>query len=409
MTAPSQPALLTRAAVEALAERLDEPRWMREFRLAAFDAAQALPMPSPADEEWRRTDLRGLDLGAFRPDPQAVSGPAADPPALPPGVIFEGLHDAVRAHPDLLREYFMRVCVRPEESKFRALHGAFWTGGTFLYVPAGVEVEVPLRAQTWLQSAGVALFPHTLIVAEAGSRVTLLDDFGSMAGGWAAFVDPVVELILKDGAMVRYLSHQDWLAAVTEVGIVRCHLARDATLSTLLVAFGGQVVKTNVESLLLGPGGSSEMLGLVFGHDGQHVDIHTLQEHRAPHTLSDLLYKHAVKDRARTVFSGMIRVLPGAQKTNAFQANRNLILSAGAKADSIPNLEIMANDLRCTHGSATSRLNEEHLFYLMSRGLRRADAVRMVVEGFFAELFDRVPLDAVRRALQQDIDRKMVQ
>jgi len=217
----------------------------------------------------------------------------------------------------------------------------------------------------------------------------------------------VTELILRDGAQIRLVTLQEWGSNVAEIGIIRSVLARDAELRSLLVGFGGKVVKTNVESILDGPGATSEMLGLVFGDSRQHFDLHTLQEHRAPHTLSDLLYKNAVKDRARSVFSGMIRVLPGAQKTNAFQANRNLILSGGAKADSIPNLEIMANDLRCTHGSATSRINEEHLFYLMSRGLARAQAVRMVVEGFFAELLDRVPLDDLRARLQREIDQKM--
>jgi len=408
MAAPGQVLTLDRVGVEALSERFGEPRWMREFRLRAYEAAEALPMPTTAEEEWRRTDLSGLTLETFRLDPAAPHGPTARP-ELPPGVIFTTLAQAVRDHPDLVREHFMQACVRPEESKFRALHGAFWTGGTLLYVPERVDVTVPLTSAVWIQTAGIALFPHTLIIAEAGSRVTLRDDFGSMAGPWEAFVDPVVELIVKDGATVRYISRQDWLAAVTEVGIVRGRVGRDAQLHTLLADFGGRIIRRNVESLLEGPGGSSEMLGVLFGHNTQHFDLRTLQEHRAPHTFSDLLYKNAVKDRARSVFSGLIRVHQGAQKTNAFQANRNLLLSAGARADSIPNLEIMANDLRCTHGSATSRLNEEHLFYLMSRGLRRREAVRMVVEGFFAELFDRVPLPEVRSALQQDIDRKMVQ
>lgn len=409
MASQTQIDTLSRATVEALSERFSEPAWMRTFRREAFQAFERLPMPTTAEEEWRRTDVSTLDLSAFTPDPEAASGPQPIAGPLPQGVIFTSIRTAARQHPDLLREYFMRVSVRPEESKFRALHGALCTGGTFLYVPEGVEVNVPLVSSTWIQSAGVALFPHTLVVAERGSAVTLIDEFGSMAGGWPAFVDPVVELILKDGARVRYVLRQDWLAAVTEIGILRARLARDAALHSLVIGLGGRLVKTTVESLLEGPGATSEMLGLVFGHDGQQFDVRTLQEHRAAHTLSDLLYKNAVKDRARSAFSGMIRVHQGAQKTNAFQANRNLILSEGAKADSVPNLEIMANDLRCTHGSATSRLNEEHLFYLMSRGLRRADAVRMVVEGFFAELFDRVPLPEVRARLQQDVDRKMVQ
>jgi len=397
----------SRPVVEALSERCGDPRWMREFRLAAFEAYTRLPMPSPQDEEWRRTDLSGLPLDSFVVDPEPVTGPTAVP-KLPSGVIFTDLRTAVATHPDLVREHFMRT-VHPDESKFRALHAALWNGGTFLYVPERVEVTVPLRSEAWIRHEGVALFPHTLLVASSGSKVTLIDEFESYAGPWAAFVDGVVELVLGDGAQVRYIARQDWMAAVTEVGILRSHLARDSALNSLAVGLGGQVVKGNIESLLDGPGASSEMLGLIFGHNGQHYDLHTLQEHRAPHTLSDLLYKNAVKDHARSIFSGMIRVHQGAQKTNAFQANRNLILSAGAKADSIPNLEIMANDLRCTHGSATSRLHEEHLFYLMSRGLRRIDAVRMVVEGFFAELVDRIPLEDVRARLRGDVDRKMVQ
>jgi Fe-S cluster assembly protein SufD len=402
------PAGFTRRAVETLSERLGDPRWMRELRLGAFDAYARLPLPGPQDEEWRRTDLSGLPWDTFDVDPEAVGGPEAIPD-LPPGVIFSDLRTAVAKHPDLVREHFMRSVVGPDESKFRALHAALWNTGTFLYVPERVEVAVPLRSQAWIGHEGAALFPHTLLVAEAGSRVTLIDEFGSYAGEWGAFSNGVVELILRDGAQVRYLVRQDWMAAVTEVGILRARLARDSALHSVLVGLGGRVVKVNVESLLEGPGASSEMLGLIFGHNGQHFDLRTLQEHRAPHTLSDLLYKNAVKDRARSVFSGMIRVHQGAQKTNAFQANRNLILSDGAKADSIPNLEIMANDLRCTHGSATSRLHEEHLFYLMSRGLRRLDAVRMVVEGFFAELVDRIPLEDVRARLRGDVDRKMVQ
>ena len=193
-----------------------------------------------------------------------------------------------------------------------------------------------------------------------------------------------------------------------EVGsLTRAHLDRDASLASLVVSLGAGLVKVDVESQLRGPGATSEMLGLYFGTGTQHIDFHTLQEHRAPHTTSDLLYRGAVKDTARAVFAGLIRVDPGAQKTNAFQANRNLILSEGARSDSIPKLEILANDLRCTHGSATSRLNEEHIFYLMSRGLSRRQATFMIVEGFFADVFDRIPIDRLRTYLQARIAEKM--
>lgn len=429
---------MTRDTVLALSERFSEPAWMRTFRQEAFAAYERLPWPVSTDEEWRRTDPSLFTLESIRPFAEASSGglPNALQQAIDAsggrsgllvqrnsqpvtvqldaaiggtGMVFTDMHTALRDHPGLVREYFMRVCVRPEESKFRALHAAFWSGGTFVYVPKGVEVTLPLLSHTWIDTEGAGVFPHTVIVAEQGSKVTVINGFGSMTQEWPAFADPVTELVLHDGAQVRYVTLQEWGRNVLEIGIIRSHLARDATLHSLLVGFGGKAVKTTVESVLEGQGATSEMLGVVFGDDRQHFDFHTLQEHRAPHTLSDLLYKNAVKDRARSIFVGMIRVLPGAQKTNAFQANRNLILSDGAKADSIPNLEIMANDLRCTHGSATSRLNEEHLFYLMSRGLPRAEAVRMVVEGFFTELFDRVPLEAVRQRLQREIEARMVE
>jgi len=431
-----EPAAFGRDAVLALAGRTGEPAWMREFRLAAQEAFQRLPPPSPADEEWRRTDPAVFTLEGIRPFVEAPTTPfpreledaigtwggaagllvqrnsqtvraALDRDAARRGVIFTDLHTAVREHADLLRQHFMTTCVRPDETKFRALHAAFWSGGAFLYVPEGVEVAVPLVSLTWIDTDGAGVFPHTLVLAGPRSAVTLIVGTASPTGAAPSFADPVTEVILQDGAQVRLVTLQDWGRTVVEVGVIRSVLARDATLRSLLAGFGGKAVKTSVESILSGPGATSEMLGLVFGDAAQHFDLHTLQEHRAPHTLSDLLYKNAVRDRARSVFSGMIRVHYGAQKTNAFQANRNLILSEGAKADSIPNLEIMANDLRCTHGSATSRLNDEHLFYLMSRGLTRAQAVRMVVEGFFAELLDRVPLEAVRRRLEQQIEARM--
>ncbi len=426
----------TREAVLALSNRRGEPTWMREFRLAAWEAFERLPSPVPTDEEWRRTDPAAFQLEGIRPFAEAP--PGAFPPGLQRmidawpqpagllvqrnsqtvrsqldaeaarrGVIFADLDAALRAHPDLMRTHFMTTCVHPDESRFRALHGALWSGGAVVYVPDGVEVAQPLVSLTWIDADGVAVFPHLLVLAGKGSAVTVITGAASPTEEWLAFADPVTELILGDGAQVRLVTLVEWGRNVVEVGIIRSVLARDATLRSLLVTLGGKVSKTNVESILDGPGATSEMLGLVFGDARQHVDLHTLQEHRAPHTLSDLLYKNAVKDRSHSVFSGMIRVHPGAQKTNAFQANRNLILSEGAKADSIPNLEIMANDLRCTHGSATSRLNDEHLFYLMSRGLSRAQAVRMVVEGFFAELLDRIPLEHLRARLLDEIEAKM--
>jgi Fe-S cluster assembly protein SufD len=430
---------VTRETVAALSARRGEPAWLRERRLEAWDAFERLPHPAVTHpEEWRRTDLDGLDLGALAlPDPTAVPpGPlhvgaitrdgaeraglithidgravsaAVGDAARRSGAIFTDLETAVRDHADLVRDHLLTTVARPKEHRFRALQAALWSGGTFLYAPAGAEVALPLLTQTWLGTAGGAIFPHTLVVADRQSVVTLVEVFASTPAGPRTMATRTVELILREGAQVRYTSVQEWGSPMWEVGsLIRGHLDRDATLRSLVIPLGGGLVKADVESHLLGPGATCEMLGLYFGHDHQHVDLHTLQEHRAPSTTSDLLYKGAVRDEARSVFAGLIRVAPGAQKTNAFQSNRNLILSGGARSDSIPKLEIMANDLRCTHGSATSRLNEEHIFYLMSRGLTRTQATFAIVEGFFTDIFDRIPMERMRTYLEARIAEKMI-
>jgi Fe-S cluster assembly protein SufD len=419
-----------------------EPDWVREQRLAAWDDFVRLPLPPDATEEWRRTDLRALDIAAVRPleapstkprvpvglpalvgDPSAAAGlrlvvdGAAVQSRLSPelakaGVVLTSLEDAVRTHPGLVRPHLGSV-VRAGENKYRALNAALWQGGTFLYVPDGVEIDLQLVTATWLTGGDVAFLPRTLVVTGERSRVTLVQLFGSsdlpQASGDAVrtFADHAVELVPGRGAQIRYVNLEDWSRALWEVGIVRAVVGRDATVNTLMIAFGAGLVKTNVESRLLGEGATSEMLGVLFGDGTQHFDYHTLQEHAAPNTTSDLLYKGALKDKARSVFAGLIRADYGAQKTNAFQLNRNLILSEGARADSMPKLEIMANDLRCTHGASTSRLNDEQIFYLMSRGLPRGTAVRMMVDGFFGEIFDRIPVETVRAWLSGAIEQKM--
>lgn len=430
---------VTRETVEALSTRMREPDWARALRTAAWDAFEQLPMPIVTHpEKWRRTDLGDLDPGAF-----CLVGGTGDSAqmrfigtiarevgeraglithldgslaaielmaeAAKQGVLFSDLATAVREHPDLVRDHLMTTVALPDEHRFRALHAALWTGGTFIYVPKGVDVVLPLMSQTWLGAPGCALFPHTLLIAEEGSSVTLIELFASTGDGGRTLSSGAVELILRAGARVQYAAVQEWGLPMWEVGsLIRAHLARDASLRSLVVALGGGLVKVDVESQLLGPGASSEMLGVYFGTGGQRVNFHTLQEHRAPSTSSDLLYRGAVKDTARAVFSGLIRVDPGAQKTNAFQVNRNLILSRGARSDSIPMLEIMADDLRCTHGSATSHLDDEQIFYLMSRGIPRKRAAFMIVEGFFADVFDRIPRERVRSYLRARVAEKMI-
>jgi Fe-S cluster assembly protein SufD len=439
--APAQTGGLLAKAADVL-RRTGEPVWLTERREAAWQAFNRLPQPQEVyPEEWRRTDISGLDLDGFTPVRRSPGATAAAAPeefaafsgtdadragllihvdgaytarglsdeARRRGVLFMDLSDAATSHPDLVREHlFSTLGDEFDRHRFRALHAALLSTGTLVHIPKGVEVALPFVAQTWLGVPGGAVFPHTLIVADEGSKGTLVDVYASTASGARTFACGMTELVLRPGSQFRYVMSQEWGAPMWEAGsLIRARVERDATLNGLVVALGGSLVKFDVESQLIGAGASSEMLGLYFGAGRQHIDIHTLQQHRAPSTFSDLLYKGAVKDTAHSVFAGLIRVDWGAQKTNAFQANRNLILSEGARSDSIPKLEIMANDLRCTHGSATSRLNEEHIFYLMSRGLSRDQATRLIVEGFLADVFDRIPLERVRAHVEQAITEKL--
>lgn len=440
-----------RETVEALVQSRAEPEWLRQRRLEAWEIFSRLPMPGrpenrflldPATaEEWRRTDFSALELSRLTPvreplarvtDFQELDAPVRDGLAIDElsgalvqqenspvfrtlraelerkGVLFIDLDTALREYPELLREHFMSV-VPASSGKFAAMHGAFWTGGVLLHVPQDVEIELPLQARTWLSEPGLAIFTHTLIICERNSRVTFIDEYLSPRGQPAgqSLNSGIVEVVLRDGAQLRYVNLQEWGPSVFNVVTIRTKLGRDTLLNSLVLAFGSRASKAKVESFLEGPGSKAEMLGVFFGSDHQLIDHHTLQEHIAPHATSDLLYKGALKDYARSVYNGMIRVHAGAQRTDAYQANRNLLLSDHARADSIPNLEIGANDVRCTHGATVGPVDPEQLFYLMSRGLPRVEATRLIVDGFFGEILQRIPLQSILERLQAAIDVKM--
>ncbi|HEV8638876.1 MAG TPA: Fe-S cluster assembly protein SufD [Chloroflexota bacterium] len=393
-------------SLSALAARRDEPAWLRERRQASLAAFERFPMPTRQDEDYRRSDLRRLDLNAFAPD-------GAKPPKLKGAdnkdVVFCTLAEAVERHPDLVRPYLEDGRVGADEDKWSALNGAFWTHGVFLYVPSGLEVTVPLQA-TWTHPGGnKATFTRTLVVADEWSNVTFIDDFASAASASAdpGFNASVVDVVAKEGAAARYYHLQNWGTGVWNFSRERFFGKRDAALNLLQVALGSRFTKAYVHAHLDEPGVNAELLGLTFIGGKQHVDHSTLQNHIQGQTLSDLLFKCAMLEQARSVYGGLIAIRPNAQRSDAYQNNRNLLLSPTARADSIPMLEIMANDVRCTHGSTTSSVDEEEVFYLMSRGLPRAQAERMIVEGFFANVLEKIPLVPIRRRLEQAIDEKI--
>jgi Fe-S cluster assembly protein SufD len=420
------------AAVERRAAALGDPAWLRARRLAAWEAFRALPVPTTRSEEWRYTDLaRWPWADAIVPDPAgrpaaaraptdgaegsgaggaAAVGRLVDEAAglfrrharLPAGVVFADLATALRDHADLLEPHLLAEAGDRAAGFFPALHAALVGGGVVLAVPDGVEVDLPFRTFRTLARDGAAAFPHTLVVAGARSRVTLVETLRSGARPASALHAGATEIVAGAGAEVRVVTVQDWGPGVLHWWRQRARLERDAVVRTLVVTLGGALARSEVESLLEGQGGTSEMLGLYAADGAQHVDHRTLQLHRAPHTTSDLLFKGALRGRSRAAFSGLIKVSPGAQRTDAYQKNRNLLLSGDARADSLPNLEIEADDVRCSHGATIGPADELQLFYLRSRGLTRDVAERVLVEGFFEEVLARLPAelrDEVRDAV----------
>jgi Fe-S cluster assembly protein SufD len=415
-------------AVEELASLHGEPEWVRARRRDAFAAYERLPMPSRSDEEWRRTDIRGLDLDAFEAferangaapaDPiedtagvlrQRGSEPGAvelDPDVASRGVLLMPLSQAVREHPDLLRPHLFSEA-RPDRDKLAALHAALFSGGTFLYVPDGVAVERPLVSQFWSSGGGAAVLPHTLIVAGRGSSFNYVDEFLSPDLDRPALTSGSAEVIACEGSNVGYLSLQRWGRHAWQFADQRVRAERDATVRLVAVGLGGRFAKNRIEATLAGPGASAELKALFFGSGQQFFDFHTLQEHRVGNTTSDLLFKGALRDEARSVYAGLIRIDPGASRSDAYQANRNLLLSKAARAHSIPMLEILNNDVRCTHGATVAPVDPEHLFYLESRGIPAPTAERMIVHGFFGEVLDRIPVQQARDLVEAELEARI--
>ncbi len=430
-------ALTTPFDEHALAELPEVVGFTGEMRLRALRSFEAMPTPSQETEEWRYTDLSGfsLDFAPYTPGgraedldgvPESVLAAAGtvgdraglqiqhnsdvmlthlDPVLASQGVIFADLDAVAATHPDLV-ELHLHSLVPTDRTKFLAMHGAFRTGGTFLYVPDGVEIELPLQTLTYVDVDGAAVFPHALVVVGAHASVTFIDRYAS-PDLTSVFSNAVTEIVVGEGARVRYASIQDWGSGVTHLAVQRATVGRDADIRTLAVGFGADLSRAEAETILAQPGGFSEMLGVFFADGEQHFDHRTLQDHVAPNCKSDLLYKGALRDHSRAVYSGWVHVRPDAQKTNAMQTSRNIVLSEHAKADAIPNLEIEANDVRCGHAASVGPVDDEAIFYLQTRGIPREDAERLIVTGFFQEVLDRVTIDEVREGAEQAIAHEL--
>ena len=422
---------LSTDTVEALIQKYDEPDWLAQERRAALRTYEATPFPTRRDEVWRYTQLERFSLEGLEPvgapkdrsvserirmritdsDAEGVLVHKGneivhrDSKIGEPGVIFTDLRTALKEHEDLVKEHLFSV-INAQQTKYTALNSAFWENGTFVYVPKNVEVSLPLGAFNSADAGGVTA-PRTLIILEANAKATFIDEYTSEEFGERLFVSGAAEIILGDGAKLRYVSLQNWSRTVAHLNKIRAQLGRNSRLESLTVSLGADAARAEVESVLSGPGSESEMLGLYFADKGQHYNQYTLQHHASDHAFSDLLFKGALRDSSEAVYSGNIVVDENAQKTDAYQTNRNLLLDEESEAVSIPQLEIAANDVRCSHGSTVSPVPEDQRFYLMSRGLKPEVAEHVLVTGFLHEVTSRVTLPKVAEYVERVVQAKL--
>jgi Fe-S cluster assembly protein SufD len=383
-------------------------------RAAALERYNELPLPSTSDEHWRFTDLRGFDPESF-----AVNGAGAESvadsmleidaagiaEATEGGIEIVSAPEGITFAP--LVDHELLGTLVGAEDKLTAHNAAVWQHGLLVHVPAGVELEKPLYVRVGNSTPGGSIFWRLLVVAEEGSRFTLIEESASASPDLESYSNAVAEVFVGRGAKLEYVSIQNLSRATWHFATHRARVAEDAELDWVAGGFGSRKGKITIENRLAGRGATSRVTGAYFADGDQHLDYDTLQEHEAPNTTSDFAFKGVLRDRATSVWRGMIKVERDAQRTNAYQENRNLLLSPDAHADSIPGLEILANDVRCTHGATLSQVDREQLFYLMARGLPRSAAERMIVRGFFQDVLDRIELQPVRDAVGAALEARI--
>ena len=386
-------------------------------RTELLERYRAIPVPATTEEHWRFTDLKGFDPDAFEADGTlqrtvtssmleldvaavaTVTESGVEIDGAPEGIMFERLADD---HPRL------GELVKADE-KFAAHNAAMWEHGLLVRVPNGVVLEQPLYVRVISSLAGSTLFHRLLVEAEPESNFTVIEEYVSATPDLSAYTNAVVELFVGEGAKLEYVSLQSLSRETWHFANHHARVERDAELDWVAGGFGSKRGKTRIQNDLAGRGATSRVTGAYFTDGTQHIDYDTFQLHQAPDTTSDFAFKGALRDESTAVWRGMIRVEPDAQKTNAYQENRNLMLSPTTHAVPIPGLEILANDVRCTHGATLGQVDREQLFYLMARGLSRAEAERLIVRGFFQDVLDRIELEPVREALGAALEARIPQ
>jgi Fe-S cluster assembly protein SufD len=413
----------------------DLPDWFREQQRAAWSKFESIPRPTRKDQPWRFSNVDLLDLKVFQiPGPlsegdrknilkysigldqfagrmifandQLVERNVVSEDLKRRGVIFQPLERAMVEHADLFRKYFMSTEATLGSAKFAALHQALVSNGTFLFVPRGVEIEQPIEIFHWLRHDNMSIFPHLLLVTDELAKVTVIEHFRSCDRSAAGFACGVNDLIAGPGAKVTYICAQEWGNKVIALQMNSTTVDHDASAMSLNLNLGSRYSRFESLSRLIAEGARSDLLAVGVATGEQEFDARTLQDHISPHTASDLLYKNALDDKARTTFGGLIRVEPHAHFTDAYQKVRNLLLSDDSEANSMPGLEILADNVRCTHGATSGQINEGEMFYLRSRGIPLKTAQRLIVAGFLNEVIQRLDHPAIADHLNRLIETK---
>ncbi|HXL15793.1 MAG TPA: Fe-S cluster assembly protein SufD [Methylomirabilota bacterium] len=430
---------LNQGEIASLSKRVEEPEFLARRRAAAWAHCERTPFPARTEELWRRTDISSLkwdQLIAYRdPHPEVGAtqelgaslrveiGPREERSALliqldssavlierdsdleKRGVVVMALLQAARQYPALVEKFLDRT-VRPDESRFTALAAALESGGAFVYVPDGVQIERPIHVLFSRETPDLGTFPHLVIALGELSEARVIEEYVSHGEPGVGVNVGSTEVTVGQGASLHLATFQRWGGNVYHFGTERVRVGRDARFHWTYTALGGKLTKLDLEMHLDGEGSEAKFSGCYFGNGTQHFDFRTFQNHNVGHSVSDLLFKGALRDRARMVYQGLIKVHKDAQRSDAYQANRNLLLSEKARADSIPSLEIEANDVRCTHGATVGQVDEEQLFYLRSRGLPRPEAEQMIIQGFFEPVLERIPAATLRTAVTAAVERK---
>jgi Fe-S cluster assembly protein SufD len=413
------------------------PDWFREQQRVAWSRFESLPHPTRKDQPWRFSNVDLLDIEAFKSAPplseddrknllkysigldqfaarmvfannQLIERDVVSEDLKKRGVIFQPLERAMVEHADLFQKYFMSTEARLGSAKFAALHQAFVSSGTFIFVPRGVEIEEPIEIFHLLRHDNMSIFPHLLLVTDELAGVTVIEHFRSCSRNAPGFACGVNDLIAGPGAKVTYVCAQEWGKNVIALQMNSTTVDHGASAISLNLNVGARYARFEGLSRLIGEGARSDMLAASVATNEQEFDSRTLQDHVSPHTVSDLLYKNALDDKARCTFGGLIRVEPHAHFTDAYQKVRNLLLSDDSEANSMPGLEILADNVRCTHGATSGQVNEDEMFYLRSRGIPPKIAQRLIVTGFLNEIIQRLDQPRIGEHLSCLIQRKFL-